>query len=474
MKFSAQFVSRVLLAGVLLFKGHVGIAQKQGVYNAIYSGVPWFDDRGNVVSAHGANIIKQKDRYYLFGEAHADNSNAFVGFNCYSSTDLYNWKFESIALPVQPSGKLGPNRVGERPKVMKCPQTGEYVMYMHADTLSYTDQFVGYATSKNITGPYTFKGPLLYNGKPIRKWDMGAFQDTDGSGYVLLHGGDIYKLSSDYKSITGQVNKTFTSGFEAPAIFRKGDMYYFLGSDLTSWEKNDNYYYTATSLGGPWVKRGIFCPEGTLTWNSQTTFVLPIAGAKDTTYMFMGDRWSYPKQASAATYVWQPLIVSGTSLSIPNYQPGWKINTATGQTALAETGKRLIALNDKKYVSYSGKWEPSPTDKDAINSDEKNASFIINFVGKQVGLYGLIKPDGGYARVELKDSKGNTILKTLIDSYAKQRTISLLFISPIMAKGKYSLTVSVMGEHGNWSDKKKNLYGSTGNNVSVDKIIVNE
>ena len=76
-------------------------------------------------------------------------------------------------------------------------------------------------------GPYTFQGPLLFNGKPIRKWDMGAFQDRDGAGYVLLHGGDIYKLSNDYKSISEQVSKAFEQGFEAPTMFRKDSLYYF-------------------------------------------------------------------------------------------------------------------------------------------------------------------------------------------------------------------------------------------------------
>ena len=474
MKYSPVFINRILLVLIGLLISHITIAQKKGNYDAIYSGVPWFDDHGNVVSAHGANIIKDKGKYYLFGEAHTDNSNAFVGFNCYSSTNLYNWKFERVALPLQENGKLGPNRVGERPKVLKCPQTGEYVMYMHVDTLSYTDQFVGYATSKTITGPYTFHGPLLFNGKPIRKWDMGAFQDKDGAGYVLLHGGDIYKLSGDYKSISEQVNKSFTSGFEAPAIFRKGGTYYFLGSDLTSWEKNDNYYYTASSLKGPWVKRGIFCPEGTLTWNSQTTFVLPIEGSKDTTFLFMGDRWSYPKQASAATYVWQPLVVSGNSLSIPNYQQGWKINVATGKATPAEIGKKLIDNTDKKYLSYSGTWEHAAVDRTIISSDEKGAGFTVSFNGRQIGWNGLLDSNGGYARVEVKNSKGVTVLKTLTDSYAKHQTKSLLFITPLMAKGKYTLTVTVLGEHGNWSDKKKNIYGSMGNYISLDQITITE
>ncbi len=196
-------------------------AQIKKAYDAIYSGVPWYDNNGNTVSAHGANIIKEKGKYYLFGERHKDGTNAFAGFNCYSSNDLYNWKFESIALPVQPTGKLDSNSVGERPKVMKCPTTGEYIMYMHADTLGYIGQYVGYATAKKITGPYTFHGPMLFNGKPIKKWDMGTFQDKDGSGYVLLHGGDIYKLSADYKSINEQINKAFEKGFESPAFSEK-------------------------------------------------------------------------------------------------------------------------------------------------------------------------------------------------------------------------------------------------------------
>jgi hypothetical protein len=447
-------------------------AQKLNGYNAIYSGIPWFDDKGNVVSAHGANIVKDKGRYYLFGERHTDTSNAFAGFTCYSSPDLYNWKFESIALPVQPSGKLGPNRVGERVKVMKCPKTGEYVMYMHADTLGYKDQFVGYATAKTITGPYVFRGPLLFNGNPVKKWDMGTFQDKDGSGYVLLHGGDIYRLSDDYKSITGQVNKAMTSGFEAPAIFRKDSIYYFLGSDLTSWEKNDNYYFTATSLKGPWTHRGFFAPVGSLTWNSQTTFVLPIEGSKETTYLFMGDRWSFPKQASAATYVWQPLTVSGLSLSIPNYQEAWQINTSTGVASPVTVGNKIIQNSNKQLVTYTGKWQQDTLG--VMSSDEKDDFFSVNFTGRQIGFYGPDRPNGGYARVTLRNSKGKIVLSSIIDTYCKYPVSTLRFLSPVLPKDNYNLSVSVMGERPTWSDKRKSDYGSTGNFVSLDKIVISE
>ncbi|MES2276555.1 MAG: family 43 glycosylhydrolase [Bacteroidota bacterium] len=467
------FTKRSLLLSLICFKSIICLAQNSSAYNAIYSGTPWFDDNGKVVSAHGANIVKDKGRYYLFGEAHTDTSNVFAGFNCYSSPDLYNWKFESLALPAQLSGKLGPNRIGERPKVMKCPATGEYVMYMHVDTMGYKDQFVGYATSKTIAGPYTFRGALLFDGKPIRKWDMGTFQDRDGAGYVLLHGGDIYKLGKDFKSISEQVNKSFTPGFESPAIFRKGNLYYLLGSNLTSWEKNDNYYYTATSLAGPWRAGGLFCPKGTLTWNSQTTFVLPIEGAKDTTYMFMGDRWSYPKQASAATYVWQPFSISGTAISIPNYQQGWTVNLSTGLSSPVEAGTSLIDNSDKKQIRYLGKWQPLATNDSIASSNEKGAGFLVEFNGQQIGLVGLLQPQGGYARVEIRDSKKRIVLSTLIDTYCKYQAKGLLFLTPKMPKGKYSLALTISGEHGVWTDKSKRIYGSTDNYFSLDKVFIN-
>lgn len=453
---------------LFLINTTVLLAQLPGKMDAIYSGTPWLDQNGKIVSAHGANIIKDNGKFYLFGEAHSDTSNVFAGFNCYSSKDLYNWKFERIALPVQKSGKLGPNSVGERCKVMKCPKTREYIMYMHADSITYKNQFVGYAVSKNITGPYQFKGALLFNGKPIKKWDMGTFQDTDGSGYILIHGGEIYKLGDDYQSVVEQINPNMRSGFESPTMLKKDGLYYLIGSHLTSWERNDNYYYTSNSLKGPWISRGLIAPEGSLTWNSQSTFVLPIVGTKDTTYMFMGDRWSFPKQASSATYVWQPLVVSGTSLSMPTYQEAWQIDIATGIASTVKAGQTTMENTDKQ-IQYSGNWQQN-ADASESRSDEKEASFSIPFNGQQIALYSYVGAENGYARVVLSDKKGKVIVTSLIDMYSKAPLSTPVFRSPILKKGNYVLTVSVTGERSNWSDKRKSNYGSTGNFVSLDKI----
>lgn len=459
----------------LLLIGKGLLAQKKlKSYNAIISGIPWFDNQGRIVSAHGANIIKENGKYYLFGEAHSDTSNAFVGFNCYSSKDLYNWKFESVALPVQSSGRLGHNRVGERVKVMKCPETGEYIMFMHTDTLSYRDPCICYATSSTINGVYKFEGPLLMNGKPIKKWDMGTFQDNDGVGYLLIHGGDIYKLSRDYKRIVAQVAKNIDPDGESPAMFKRHGIYYYLSSNRTSWERNDNYYFSANSIKGPWHFRGIFAPKGTLTWNAQTTFVLPIQGALDTSYMFMGDRWSFPLQASAATYVWQPISFIDTSISLSNYLDAWQVNNLTGRISQKELCKGTIDSNDK-IINYSSHWSALKINDTLFSkrSNVKGASFSIKFDGRQIGFYSLVSSNGGYGKVVLFDKKGHQVLNCIVDMYSKYTASALKFLSPILSKNQYVLTVTVLGKKSNWSDKRKSDYGSTGEFVSIEKAFIN-
>ncbi|MBD8546760.1 family 43 glycosylhydrolase [Sphingomonas sp. CFBP 8760] len=460
-----------LLLPLVTFSHSVS-AKTPGRYDAIHSGTPWIDQRGLPVSAHGGGITKDGDTYYLFGEAHRDMTNAFAGFNCYSSKDLANWRFESVALPVQQSGALGPNTVGERPKVMRSPTTGKFVMFMHADAIDYRGQFVGYATAMNITGPYAFQGPLLFNGKPIAKWDMGAFQDEDGTGYVLLHGGDIYRLADDYRSVREHINKAMAHGFESPAMFRKGKTYYFLGSNLTGWERNDNYYFTATSLNGPWTRQGTIAPEGTLTWNSQTTFVLPIADGKKTTYMFMGDRWSYPRQASAATYVWQPLIVTGTKITMPVYRDAWRLDAATGAAKPGPAISETIVATDKR-VRFAGTWRQEAAIEPAHHvTDESSSSFSVTFTGTQASLISVARPDGGYAYITLRDRLGKEMISSTVDMYSKYPVSGIKFVTPLLARGTYTISASVVGDGWYWRNKKGERSGSAGHAITFERAEV--
>lgn len=428
----------------------------------IASGIPLFDDNNHIVNAHGASIIEDGGRYYMFGEWKSDTTNAFPGFSCYSSPDLANWKFEGVALQMQPDGILGPNRVGERVKVMKCPATGEYVMYMHADNMQYKDPYTAYATAKNITGPYTMQGPLLFNGKPLKHWDMGAFQDSDGSGYILIHHGPIYKLSDDYKSVAEKVAHV-EGGGESPAVFKKNGRYYHLSSKLTSWERNDNYYYTAPSIRGPWKRQGLFCPEGSLTWNSQTTFVFPLVVDGDTIPMYMGDRWSYPHQASAATYVWQPINVNGDKLSIPDYMQFWDASTAKPVDILSGTRR-----DHRGLVEPSGRAVGSQL----FNSDKPGEKLVYKFIGSKVAIAGRTSPDGGYAKVSMLNNSGDTVYSSLVDFYSLKPAADIRLITPVKPVAAYTLVVEVTGDHPVWFNKRGDRFGSVGYRVAVDDVYI--
>uniref|UniRef100_A0AAU6WMQ6 Glycosyl hydrolase family 32 N-terminal domain-containing protein n=1 Tax=Chryseobacterium endophyticum TaxID=1854762 RepID=A0AAU6WMQ6_9FLAO len=85
-----------------------------------HPGEIWKDTQGNPINAHGGGILFQNNTYYWYGE-HKDKTNdARVGVTCYSSRDLYNWKYEGVVLAV--SNDLGSEIVSgciiERPKVI--------------------------------------------------------------------------------------------------------------------------------------------------------------------------------------------------------------------------------------------------------------------------------------------------------------------------------------------------------------------
>ncbi len=434
----------------------------------VRNGVPWFDNQGKIVNAHGACIVEDNGKYYLFGEWKSDNSNSFPGFSCYSSDDLVNWKFENVVLPMQKDGILGPNRVGERVKVMKCPSTGEYVMYMHADDMGYKDPQIGYATCKTIAGDYTFHGPLLYKGKPIRRWDMGAFQDSDGTGYLLIHHGIIYRLSKDYRSAEVVVLNSLKNSGESPAMFKKNGLYYMLYSGLTSWEKNDNFYFTAPAVEGPWTYQGLFAPKGTLTHNSQTTFVFPLVRGNDTIPMFMGDRWSYPHQASAATYVWLPMQVNGEKLSIPESWEAWDVTTLAPRNPCNE-GKKVSHNQFKFKDKYE--WERKDN---YLTSNAKSSQLIIPFKGNKVAVVGETNPGGGYAQMRILNNKNEEVYCSLVDFYSKKTNRATRFISPKLKKGNYTLIIEVTGIIPEWFKKNGDRFGSSDCYVTVEDIFVFE
>jgi hypothetical protein len=307
-------------------------------------GITFKDTDGNLVDAHGGGIIKVCDTFYLHGEyfLSTTTNNDFNGFAMYSSQDFATWKNEGIILPQQPSGQLGPNRKGERPHIIKCPSTGEFVLYAHSADVTYqVDKEVVYATSPTVNGKYSFKGSLLSaSGAIAAHSDMSAL--TDGTdAYVVTESGWVYTLASDCHSWVSShqypaVNGT-TGGSEAPTVFKAGSTFYWIGSDKTGWRANDDFYSTAPAMTGPWTYQGSVAPVGKKAWMTQTTWVMPVVGSKGTVYVYWGDHWYGDQDTSApgvhnylTTYVFQPLVFNGTAISMPTYQVSWKLDVGAG------------------------------------------------------------------------------------------------------------------------------------------------
>ena len=330
---------------------------------ALADGIKFLDTDGKPVNAHGGGIIKDGDTYYMHGEYFLSTTtdNDFNGFSMYSSKDLATWKNEGIILPQQASGELGPSRKGERPHIVKCPSTGEFVLYAHAASEDYsTDREVVYATSATVNGKYTYKGPLTNSsGTTAAHSDMSALSDGD-TAYVVTESGHVYTLASDCHSWL--TDKTYSAvngdsgGSESPTVFKAGSTYYWMGSYKTGWRANNNFYSTAPAMAGPWTYQGFVAPvtdTSTVTpsgspnppewigdqrtWLSQSTWVTPVVGCQGTVYVYWGDHWygntdtSNPgKHNDQTTYVFQPLVFSGTSISMPTYLSTWKLDVGAG------------------------------------------------------------------------------------------------------------------------------------------------
>ena len=325
---------RFIAVVLLLCLGTGGVAPPASAAPAsIVSGTLWPDQNGNDVQGHGGSIIKVGSTYYWLGEdkiGENDSGAYFQHVPCYASTDLAHWTYVSEALSPQSSGDLGPGRIIERPKVIYNQGTRQYVMYMHVDTPGYGTGRVGVATSPTVCGNYTYRGSVLPLG--LQSWDIGLFQDTDGTAYLLTHAGDnhlhIDRLTADYLSAAGSV-AALSPNYEAPAMVKANGRYYLFGSNLTGWNNNDNVYTTATSLSGPWSSWQTFAPVGSDTYNSQTAFILPVTGSQGTTYVYAGDRWN-AGNLGASTYVWQPLRLSGSSVSLSPYYDSWSLDASSG------------------------------------------------------------------------------------------------------------------------------------------------
>ncbi len=301
----------------------------------------WLDTNGQPIQAHAGSLLEDARRYYWYGE-NKDGPTVeaylhrvdFIGISCYSSSDLFHWTPHGLALSAvhgDPQHDLHPSKVGERPKVLRCPRTGKYLMWLHIDRQDYSFARVGVAVSDSPSGPFVYRGSFQPSGLESR--DFTLFQDEDGSAYLYfssdwnqtLRG---VRLSDDYTTVQGEAVDVFKErAREAPAVFRQGEHYFMLTSGCTGWDPNPAQFAVAPHPLGPWEVRGNPCvgTDAEITFGVQPTFALPITPE---TTLVMFDRWK-KEDLRDSRYVWLSASVQGSTLSL-RWQPTWAWPEAQG------------------------------------------------------------------------------------------------------------------------------------------------
>ncbi|GAB3890140.1 glycoside hydrolase family 43 protein [Spirosoma agri] len=289
----------------------------------------WYDDKGEVINAHGGGLLFDKGTYYWFGEKRG--SSASEGVNVYSSKDLYTWKNEGLALAKSndPTSEIATNGLMERPKVIYNPKTKQYVMWFHLELpgQGYKAARAGVAVSDKVTGPFKYVKSFRPNGHMSR--DMTLFVDDDGSAYHIYSARENYdlrlvKLTDDYLSATTQDTLLFSNHREAPALFRKDNKYYLITSGCTGWAPNQASLHVAQSLFGPWKLVGdpMQGPLADKTYGGQSTYIQPVQGKRNA-FIFMADKWN-PKDLKDSRYLWLPVTFENQQ-PVVEWQDEWNL-----------------------------------------------------------------------------------------------------------------------------------------------------
>lgn len=353
-------------------------AQKK--YVAFKPAQLWLDDKGNHINAHGGGFLYFNDTYYWFGEhktSGQEGNTAIFGVHVYSSKDVYNWKDEGIALKMldDTTSMLQKGCVLERPKVIYNKKTKKFVMWFHHELKSqgYKAALTGVAVADNVTGPYQYinsfrlnpktwaknftpeqqQKAVLFdkNAKPDRQnvidgfyafrdfeqgqmsRDMTLFVDDDEQAYHITASEEnqtllISILSDDYLSVTDDYVRIFQGQTnEAPAIFKKDGKYFMFSSYTTGWNPNpgrlsvsDNIMYGWKALENPC--RGNEQEKKT-TFQSQSTYVLPVVGKKNA-FIYFGDRWK-PENHIDGRYVVLP-VEFDNGIPFLKWYDKWNLN----------------------------------------------------------------------------------------------------------------------------------------------------
>jgi hypothetical protein len=360
-----------------------------GPYDSFRPGELWFDTDGNLINAHGGGVLFHDGLYYWYGEYRRGaesprTERATPGVSCYSSPDLYNWKFEGIVLETvdEPGHDIERGAIVERPKVIFNERTGRFAMWFHLELKGqgYGPARAAVAVSESATGPFTFlesKRPEAGRwprdfpenrrtgvaGEDTLTWwtprwreaverglfvrrdfaggqmsrDQTVFVDADGMAFQIAAAEEnlsvhIRELTPDYLDFSGEWVQIIPGGHnEAPAIFEYDGSYYLLASGATGWDPNAARSFRAPSIWGPWESLGNptegVNPSNGLgperTFGGQSTFILSVEG-KPGAFIAMFDMWR-PRNHTDSRYLWLPVTLED-GLFVVKWMDEWDLS----------------------------------------------------------------------------------------------------------------------------------------------------
>jgi hypothetical protein len=308
-----------------------------------------FDTHGDSVDAHDGEIAFFDGTYYLYGTSYdcgfawQATTSPFCGFKVYTSPDLVHWTDRGRLF--EPTGVWQTRCDGAtygcfRPHVGYNARTRQYVLWVNV-----YDNQVGFRvlTSPSPAGPFT-EAPVptlaVNNDAPaggVNNGDHDVFVDTDGTAYLAYtdwrSNGDLVveRLSGDYRTGTGHYTRLGQQQTEAPALFKRGSVYYLTYSD-----PNCGYcagtgtsYRTASSPLGPWSAPAKISAD---SCGGQPAFVSSIPTTSGTTYLYASDLWNNAQRNEAlANYFWTPLSFTAAGAIEPiSCRSSFSLTLSTG------------------------------------------------------------------------------------------------------------------------------------------------
>lgn len=346
----------------------------------ITPGLEWPDRKGEHINAHGGGLLFHEGKYYWYGENRpARGFTTEVGVDVYSSSDLVNWEDEGVALAVSEESGHDIERgcIMERPKVVRNPKTGKFVMLFHLELKGkgYAAARVGFAESDSPVGPFRFirslrpnagKWPTDFSRRDIRKakkleeadykewwtpeWreaireglllardvpggqmsrDMTVYVDDDGKAYHIYSAEEnltlnLAELTDDYLDYTGRYVRIAPGGQnEAPTIFKRDGVYWMITSGCTGWAPNEARMFKAASLWGPWeqLPSPFVGKDAKKSFHTQGTYIFKVEGTEDG-FVLMADSWN-PQSLKNSRHIWLPIDFEADGTPVIRWVDSW-------------------------------------------------------------------------------------------------------------------------------------------------------